>query len=339
MTPTHAQTEGQPGRTLYPHVFAPISLGPVEIRNRIYMPPHGVPLEVGVPGYGPNGMPAAELAYYYAERAAGGVGLIFHSMLVAPFAAWLGTPSSSPILPQALPSYARVAEAVHASGGAIMGQIWYHPGLTHLWEQGGPQAPQLSPSATQSFNMPSTRYALRAEDLHHIVDVHRDAARNLLVCGYDGVELHVSHGMLLEAFLSPYFNRRTDDYGGSLANRSRLILEVLEAVKEVTQGGLATGMRFTIDQMLPGGWSEEGGQEILHYLSRTGLLDFIDLDIAVEPEQHHLAIPPFSRAGCTMPNAWRVHAKPAAMCRCWRHRAGSPQSQKPRIFWHVASRM
>lgn len=289
----NSNAQSEPGRAKYPNVFAPISLGPVDIHNRIYMPPHGVPLDVTVPGYGPNGMPAAELAYYYGERAQGGVGLIFHSTLVAPFAAWPGTPSSSPILPGALPSYAAVADKVHADGAKIMAQIWYHPGLTHLWEQGGPQAPQLSPSATQSFGMPSSRYQLRKEDLHYIVDAHRDAARNLMDCGYDGVELHVSHGMLLETFLSPYFNKRTDEYGGSLANRARLVIEVLEAIKNVTQGRLAVGMRFTIDQMLPGGWNEDGGREVLNHLAQTGLMDFIDLDIAVEPEQHHLAIPPF----------------------------------------------
>src|SRR5262245_36527074 len=87
---------GEPGRERYPRVFEPIVLGPVPVRNRIYMPPHGVPLEVPVPGFGPNAMPAAELAYYYAERAAGGVGLIFQSTLVAPFASWPGPPASSP---------------------------------------------------------------------------------------------------------------------------------------------------------------------------------------------------------------------------------------------------
>jgi 2,4-dienoyl-CoA reductase-like NADH-dependent reductase (Old Yellow Enzyme family)/pyruvate/2-oxoglutarate dehydrogenase complex dihydrolipoamide dehydrogenase (E3) component len=274
-------------------VFEPISLGPVEVKNRVYMPPHGVPLETPVPGLGPNTMPAAELAYYYAERAAGGAGLIFQSTLVAPFATWPGPPGSSPILAEALPSFTRVAEMVHAEGAKIMAQIWYHPGLQHLWEQGGPQAPQLSPSATQSFGMPTTRYALRKEELHYAVDAHRDAARNLRMCGYDGIELHVSHGMLLENFLSPYFNQRQDEYGGSLANRARLVVEILEAIREETAGQLALGIRFTVDQMLPGGWGENGAREILAHLTGTGLMDFVDLDIAVEPEQHHLAIPPF----------------------------------------------
>jgi 2,4-dienoyl-CoA reductase-like NADH-dependent reductase (Old Yellow Enzyme family)/thioredoxin reductase len=297
-------SSGEPGKTKYPRVFQPISLGPVEVKNRVYMPPHGVPLEVPVPGFGPNGMPAAELAYYYAERAAGGAGLIFQSTLVAPFASWPGPPASSPILAEALPSFTRVAEMVHAEGAKIMAQIWYHPGLPHLWEQGGPQAPQLSPSATQSFGFPSTRYALSKDDLRYVIDAHREAARGLQRCGYDGVELHVSHGMLLENFLSPYFNQRQDEYGGSLANRARLVVEILEAVKEETQGKLAIGMRFTIDQMLPGGWGEDGGREILAHLANTGLMDFVDLDIAVEPEQHHLAIPSFFEA--KLHNADRV---------------------------------
>lgn len=258
------------------------------------MPPHGVPLEVGLAGQGPIGEPAAELAFYFAERAAGGAGLVFHSTLVAPFAAFVGAPPiSSPAVPEALPSFARVAEMVHAEGAKIMAQIWYHPGLPHLWEQGGPQAPQISPSATQSFGLPSTRYALCENEMHFVIDAHRAAARGLVESGYDGAELHVSHGMLLETFLSPYFNKRLDRYGGRLENRARLIVEILEAMKRETQGRLALGMRFTVDQLLPGGWGEQGGREILAYLCATGLLDFVDLDIAVEPEQHHLAVPPF----------------------------------------------
>lgn len=283
----------EPGRAKYPHVFKPVTLGPVTVDNCIYMGPTGLPLEVHVPGYGPNSKPAEELGYYYAERAAAGVGLIFHSSMLAPFAIWQGPPKSSPILSEALPSFARVAEMVHAEGAKIMSQLFYHPNLIMMWGPSGPHSPQLSATATQSYEMPSTRYALRKDDIRRIVGVHAQAARNLMECGYDGIELHACHGTIIETFLSPYFNFREDEYGGSMKNRARFILEILEGMREATQGKLALGARLTVDERLPGSWNEEEFQELLAHLTGTGLLDFVDLDVAIEPEDWHRAVPPF----------------------------------------------
>src|SRR5579862_8521451 len=113
----------QPGLSKYPNVFSPISLGPVEIPNRIYMSPHGIALEAP-DGVVDMGEPSINRIYYFAERAAGGTGLIIHSTQMAP-----GSPQVSLtetiVRAEHVPSYRRIAEAVHGHGSKIMAEIWY----------------------------------------------------------------------------------------------------------------------------------------------------------------------------------------------------------------------
>jgi 2,4-dienoyl-CoA reductase-like NADH-dependent reductase (Old Yellow Enzyme family) len=282
----------QPGIEKYPNVFRPIRVGPLELPNRTYFSPHGIPLEAPTPGVEGHNVPAAEMAHYLAERAAGGVALIFHSTQLAPWARQhnLGT---SPGLEEGLASYRRVAELTHAAGGKIIGEIWYVNWLPHQWEPLGPEAPGLAPTASQQFDFPGVRRAMGSYEIRQTVEAHRIAARNLRRAGYDGVEFHVAHGALLEHFLSPYFNSRTDAYGGSLDNRARLLRECIEAVREELSDEMALGMRLTVDQKLPGGWGPDDTKEILSHLRAHGGIDFVDLEISVEPEQVHLMITTF----------------------------------------------
>jgi 2,4-dienoyl-CoA reductase-like NADH-dependent reductase (Old Yellow Enzyme family)/thioredoxin reductase len=282
-----AELTQQDGGERFPNIFKPIKIGPVEMRNRIFMAPHGIPLETPVAEYGSHNQPAAEHAFYFAERAAGGVGLIFHSMQIGPFAAQPNL-AASPGLTEAVPSYRRVAEMVHEAGAKIMAEIWYVPWQPHRWEALGPEAPQLAPSAVQNFHVSTVRRAMRKADMDRLKEAHRVATRNLMAAGYDGVELHVSHGSILEYFLTPYFNHRTDEYGGSLENRARLLCETLAVVREEAGSKIAVGIRLTTDELLPGAYDTDGAKEILQHLAPTGLLDFVDLDISVEPEQAYL---------------------------------------------------
>jgi 2,4-dienoyl-CoA reductase-like NADH-dependent reductase (Old Yellow Enzyme family) len=278
---------GEPGRTRYPRVFEPLALGPTVVPNRIYMAPHGIPLSAPTIGSEQHHEPAVERAHYFAERAAGGVGTIFHSTLVAPFASQT-TLAETPGLPESIPSYAAVADAVHRHGAKIMAEIWYVSWMTKLWEPLGPEAPALAPSPTQQLWSPSTCHSMSETEITRYVEANAVATTNLRAAGYDGIEVHVSHGSLLEYFLSPYFNHRSDRYGGTLENRMRLMLETLEAVRAAAGGAMAVGIRLTADQMLSGGIDSEGTREVLERLTPTGLIDFVDLDISVEPEQTHL---------------------------------------------------
>jgi 2,4-dienoyl-CoA reductase (NADPH2) len=276
-----------PPHPRYPQVFSPFRLGPVEVANRIYFPPHGIALDAPVPGHESHAQPAAERAYYFAERAAGGVGLVFHSTQIGPFAAQWNL-HESPGLAEAVPSYRKVAELVHAEGAKIMAQIWYVPWGPHQWEALGPLAPQLAPSPVANYYTPTARYAMRRHDIEAMIREHARAGEHLKQAGYDGVELHASHGSTLEYFLSPRFNRRTDEYGGGLEGRARLLLEAGHAVRRAAGDGMAVGLRLTADELFADGITEDETRAILAHLDASGVFDFVDLDISVEPEQRHL---------------------------------------------------
>jgi 2,4-dienoyl-CoA reductase-like NADH-dependent reductase (Old Yellow Enzyme family) len=277
----------QPGLARYPHVFRPVRLGPVAVRNRVYIPPHGIPLDTPLPGREPYRVPAAETAFYFAERAAGGVGLIFHSMQVTP-TAWQPNLGTTPWFEESVPSYARVAERVQEHGAKVMAEVWYSPFVPKSWEPLGPDAPILGSSVGQSFAFPQVRRAMTHDEIARFVEDHAIVTRRLRAAGYDGVEVHASHGVLVAHFLSPYFNRRDDEYGGALENRVRLLRECLEAVRSELGPEMALGVRISVDELLPDGVDAAETAAILRSLASDGLIHFADLDVSVEPEQVHL---------------------------------------------------
>jgi 2,4-dienoyl-CoA reductase-like NADH-dependent reductase (Old Yellow Enzyme family) len=235
-----------PGVTNYPHVFQPITIGSVEIANRFYFSPHGIPLWVG-------NQPAEEAAHYMAERAAGGgCGLIFHALRL------------TPVSKSTVPSFAAVASHVHAAGAKLFGQLTYSAvGGAGPWEAAAPHRPLLGPSSYQRFDHYATAREMTVAEIRGFVDSYRSAAHNLAEAGYDGIEIHHTHGMQGEQFLSEYWNRRTDEYGGDLDRRFRLSTDVMNAVREEVGPNLAVGIRFNCDEMLPGGWDQEAAREIL----------------------------------------------------------------------------
>jgi 2,4-dienoyl-CoA reductase-like NADH-dependent reductase (Old Yellow Enzyme family)/thioredoxin reductase len=273
-----------PGIARYPHVFESISLGPAEIKNRFYFAPHGNPYNAG-------GGPSDTFAHYYAERAAGGCGLLFQALATMPRRDGLGV---TPYLDEALASFAATAALVHEHGAKIFGQIHYsRVGNGWRYEPGSTLAPLFAPSSVQIYDDFMVTSEMTVEMIETIVDAHRRSAKNLAKAGYDGIEVHCSHAMLLEAFLSPYFNRREDEYGGSLENRMRLLVQCLQAAREGAGPNLAVGMRFNVDEMVPSGLTIIDTREILSRLAESKLLDYVDLDIALEPNQFEYGMPSY----------------------------------------------
>jgi N-ethylmaleimide reductase len=146
----------------------------------------------------------------------------------------------------------RVTEAVHACGGRIFPQLWHVGRVSHPSLQPGgslPVAPSaIRPEATSytkdGFQPCVAPRALALGEIAEIVEQYRQAARNALAAGFDGVEIHAANGYLIEQFLRDSTNKRTDAYGGSRENRARLLLEVTEAVVEVC-GGARVGIRLS----------------------------------------------------------------------------------------------
>jgi 2,4-dienoyl-CoA reductase-like NADH-dependent reductase (Old Yellow Enzyme family)/thioredoxin reductase len=267
----------------YPIMFSPIRLGPVEIPNRFYFAPHGVGLVAAT-------KPAVDFPFYSAARVKGGCGLVINSLTVTE----RGTNFQSSAYPEAnIPSFTALAYAVHDAGGKIFGEIWYWWGVTGQWRPLSPQAPSLAASPVQfRYGQTShTSHAVGKDEIRRLVDAHRQSTSNLRRAGYDGVMLHAAHGAILEHFLSPYFNQRTDEYGGSLDNRMRLLIECLEATREGSGGEMAVGVRLNCDELMPEGYGVSEARQVVERVCSSRLVDFVDLDIAIEPNQLYLGMP------------------------------------------------
>lgn len=269
----------------YPHVFSPISIGPVAVENRFYMPPHGLRLVAG----GPHGgsIPSDDYVAYYEERAAGGVGLIMTALSTFP-----RDGRACPLYEESIPHFRAVADAVHARGAKIFGQLSYYWGHSVPWEPMGAMVPVLGSSGYQRFEMHDTVHRMTLDEIERWIAAHAACARHLKAAGYDGIQLHCAHGMLLEQFLSPYFNKREDQYGGDLDGRMRALTESIEVVRAEVGPGLAVGIRFNCDEMLPGGLTQDDTRTVLERLVEMEAIDFADLDIAVEPQQGPLMTAP-----------------------------------------------
>ena len=266
----------------YPKVFSPIRLGPVELRNRFYASPHTMPMQLG-------GKPSDDYVAYNAARAKGGLGLVMVSLTV-PERSVGAQPCANP--KENIPAFRALADAVHAGGAKIFAEPFFQWCASGPWQLLGPAAPIFAPSVAQ-LNFLDKRTSTREmtkDEIEKMLAAFRQAAENLREAGFDGIMIHASHGALAEQFLSPYFNRRTDEYGGTLENRMRLLVEELTVVREAVGSNMAVGMRMNCDELLEGGYQTKEAYQILKIISDAGLIDFADLDVAVEPNQLHLGM-------------------------------------------------
>ncbi|EDV6503308.1 alkene reductase [Salmonella enterica subsp. enterica serovar Thompson] len=225
-------------------LFQPYDLGPITLANHIVM----APLTRNRAGAGL--VPGELAATYYAQRASAGL-LITEATQISPQAQ--GYQDTPGIYTQAqIDGWRKVTDAVHAKGGRIFVQLWHVGRISHVDLQPGGAAP-VAPSAIRAetktfvnngFADVSEPRALEVEEIKGIIDDFRKAAANAIVAGFDGVEIHGANGYLLEQFLKDGANQRTDEYGGSVENRARLLLEVTAAVKDEI-GAERTGVRIS----------------------------------------------------------------------------------------------
>lgn len=231
-------------------LFSPIQVGDLRLANRIAMAPL-------TRNRSPDAIPQPVTATYYQQRASAGL-LITEATAIDPqaqgYADVPGLYSS-----EQLDGWKRVTDAVHARGGKIVTQLWHVGRISHNDLQPGHQAP-VAASAIQArsktylidktsgkghFVPTSMPRALKVQELpgivHHYVQAARSAVQS---AGFDGVEIHAANGYLLEQFLKDGANQRTDDYGGSIENRARLMLEVTRAVVDAVGGG-RVGIRLS----------------------------------------------------------------------------------------------
>ena len=226
-------------------LLTPFTLGPNQLRNRVVMAP--LTRMRTLPGnvVGPLN------ATYYGQRASMGL-IISEATQVSPEG--IGYPGTPGIYSsEQVAGWKLITKTVHEKGGKIFLQLWHvgrvsHPSLQK--DNALPLAPSAismqSPVFTNTGELadPVTPRALEIEEIQKIIEQYRTGARNALEAGFDGVEVHSANGYLLDQFLQDGTNQRTDNYGGSFENRTRLLLHVVEAVTEVF-GADSVGVRLS----------------------------------------------------------------------------------------------
>lgn len=254
-------------------LFSPVTLGALTLRNRIVMAP------MTRSRAGADAVPTAVMAEYYRQRA--GAGLIITEG-IAPSGDGLGYCRTPGIFNEAQVSgWRRVTEAVHAEGGSIVAQLMHVGRIANAFNK--PQDSRtVAPSAIrasgkiftdqagmQPFDEP---WALSADEIRQVVEDYRQATAAARQAGFDGVELHCTSGYLPAQFLSTGTNRREDRYGGSVANRCRFVLEVLQAMCSVDGGG-RVGLRICPDNPFNDLQDDDPADTFEHLLAGARALD------------------------------------------------------------------
>lgn len=238
------------------------------------MTPHSLGYAEPLPEDSSLLVPGERHVYYYAERARGGVGLIIQEGSMVHRSSETGRqPRVSD--PRSIPRLRRIVEVVHAQEAKIFLQLWHAGGhaLNRLSME-----PTLAPSQVPALPRFSIPKAMDEKDIEAVQAGFAQAARNAREAGYDGVELHAGTSYLIFQFLSPFYNKRKDRYGGPLENRMRFLLETIDCVRDEIGSGMALGLRFISAELSFGGLSLDEGIEIARTIERCGKVDFLDVE-------------------------------------------------------------
>ncbi|MBP9014587.1 MAG: FAD-dependent oxidoreductase [Smithella sp.] len=229
----------------YSHLFSPITINGMTLKNRAVMPPMGT-------GYGnADGTVSDRLLAYLARRAQGGTGLII-TEICAVDPRGKGFPNElGAWKDDFISGLVRIPEALHRYGAKVALQL-HHAGR-ETFEAAAGAMPE-APSAIPSVILGQPCEAMSLERVHQIIDAFAKAAGRAREAGFDAVELHGAHGYLLNQFLSPFSNQRDDDYGGSEENRMRFILEIIAAARKVVGKDFPLWIRVSADELVRGGY-------------------------------------------------------------------------------------
>lgn len=252
-----------------PDVLSPAKLGPLTLRNRTIK---SATFEARTP----NALVTDDLIEYHRKPAAGGVGMT----TVAYCAVSQGGRTEGNgiwMRPEAVPGFQRLTDAIHAEGAAVSAQIGHAGPVANARTNG---ATALAP--VRFFNPIGMRFAKKAsaDDIDEVLADHAKAARFAVESGFDAVEIHLGHNYLASAFLSPLINRRTDEFGGSLANRAKVARGLVMAVRRAVDQGprqIAVTAKLNMSDGVRGGISNEESLITARWLEEDGGLDAIEL--------------------------------------------------------------
>lgn len=238
-----------------PLLFEPFKLGSIEIRNRF--------IRSATTSYWSDhrGRIRSEIVDLYRRLAQGGVGLIIKGHLYVRESGKAHTGMAGISDDYHVPKLRQLTREVHQNDGTIIAQL-NHGGIYSVVDRAGP-----SPRVVQG----EKARALSPAEIDDIVQAFGDAAERAIAAGFDGVQIHGAHGYLISQFLSQVANRRTDEWGGNLARRMRLLLEVYDAIRAKVGGRIPVMVKINCDDFSPNGFTLKDSTETVDALRRRGI--------------------------------------------------------------------
>jgi mycofactocin system FadH/OYE family oxidoreductase 2 len=255
----------------YRYLFSPLQLGPITVRNRIVFSAH-------LTNYAEDGLATEQHAAYYEARAKGGAGLIITEEHSTHPTDWPYEKLIHGFHREVIPGYKRITEAVHRHGTPIFAQINHNGGQASSMYS---RLPVWAPSAVADPLFREVPKAVNTREIAEIVAGYGLVAGHCAEGGFDGVELQCSHSSIVRGFLSGATNMRTDHYGGSLENRARILIEIVDVVREAIGPTRALGVRLCGDELIEGGTTIDEAVAVAKLVEATGKVDYINTSIGV----------------------------------------------------------
>ncbi len=210
----------------------------LHLKNRIVMAPM-------TRGFSPQGIPSAQVADYYKKRADGGVGLIITEGTLIDHKAASGHANVPQIFgSKAIAGWKHVIQSVQGSGAKIIPQLWHVGNMRKPGTGPDPAVPAYGPMSISKSGQVQT-VGMSQADIKEVVEAYGNSAKTAFDIGFDGIEVHGAHGYLIDQFLWHETNQRTDGYGGSIENRSRFAVEVVENIRQKVPGDFPVIFRFS----------------------------------------------------------------------------------------------
>jgi 2,4-dienoyl-CoA reductase-like NADH-dependent reductase (Old Yellow Enzyme family) len=255
--------------TAFPHLFSPIEVGNVTLRNRIMSTGHDTVLPHA-------GRVSDALVAYHDARAKGGAGLIVIQVSGIHDTARYSSHMLMATTDEAIPGYRRLAEAIHRHGCTVFGQL-FHPGREIMDSSDGTILPSFSASAAPADRFHTQPAPMSKRMIREVVAGYAAGARRMKQAGFDGVEIVASHGYLPVQFLNARINARTDEYGGSFENRLRFLREVVAEIRAAVGRDFVVGMRISGEEMGHDGLEPVESLEAIVALEGDGQLDYYNV--------------------------------------------------------------
>ena len=303
---THTNGQADPSVSL-DVLWEPVEVGTITLPNRIVVTAHET--NQGTSHTQNDGM-GDRYINYVAERARGGAGLVMPGgAIVHPHGAKFG---HLPLWTDDAPAqYRRLADAVHRHGDAKVFVQLFHPGPQSLGTQFlEEEHVLLASSAVPSASYNRVPKAMDRDDIARLTEAYGVAAVRMRAAGIDGIELSAGHGYLLHTFFSPLVNRRTDEYGGDVANRCRLVIELLTEIRRQAGRDYPVSVRLSFEDFIGGaGIVPDVAEAIVTELHATGLIDLFSISGGTYPTSDRMIPPAIAELGADfVPNATRARA-------------------------------